>query len=528
MASSGSEGEANERPQTRRRTKKSGSQVFDIPSTAENTPAKRKRGRPPGSGKKAETTPNGNHVNPETPSKGKGRVLFSAPSGSVGKGPASRLASVKDLSPSDDEGAEDLLVRQIREEKEADSDLSGDVPSDGEAVSASATPSKKGSRRRGKERSPTSPDLPPYEHYFWQNRPGRVKLSNKPLPVPLLTHEECHEHLASYKDPHSGAYESLRQVHIKSFPQWHFELSEDFNICLFGYGSKRRLVTDFAEFLYERLPRPPKIFVINGYTQNLNLRHALTTLATLIYDCKPTDLPGDLGSQPQDILNSMLNQMTENPPEDPVFVFVNSLDAVPLRRSPIPTLFAQLASHPSIHLLATCDTPNFPLLWDVALREQYCWVFHDTTTFQTFAGVEIPNVVDEVNELLGRSGRSIKGKGGAGFVLRSLPENARNLYRVLVAEILAGSSEGMDEIGEAIEGGDDTGNGGELRGVERKALYQKAVEEFICSNEMGFGQLLNEFYDHDMLVDRRDVDGTKTLGVPWRRDECEELLEELL
>lgn len=121
-----------------------------------------------------------------------------------------------------------------------------------------------------------------------------------------------------------------------------------------------------------------------------------------------------------------------------------------------------------------------------------------------------------------------------GFVLRSLPENARNLYRVLVAEILAQMSEvedaelgggGSDEEGDA--GGGGVGKGGEV-GVDYRVLYQKVVEEFICSNEMAFRQLLKEFHDHDMVVSRRGGAGTEVLGVPFRREEMEGILEDLM
>jgi len=121
-----------------------------------------------------------------------------------------------------------------------------------------------------------------------------------------------------------------------------------------------------------------------------------------------------------------------------------------------------------------------------------------------------------------------------GFVLRSLPENARNLYRVLVAEILAQMSEvedarlgdgGSDKEGDA--GGGGGRKGGEM-GVDYRVLYQKVVEEFICSNEMAFRQLLKEFHDHDMVVSRRDGAGTEVLGVPFRREEMEGILEDLM
>lgn len=147
------------------------------------------------------------------------------------------------------------------------------------------------------------------------------------------------------------------------------------------------------------------------------------------------------------------------------------------------------------------------------------------------------SVVDDVNELLGRTGRTVKGKEGVGFVLRSLPENARNLYRVLVAEVLAGLDEGVggrEDAGHSDEDDDGDEHGtrkmvsSEGGAVEYRVLYQKAVEEFICSSEMAFRTLLKEFHDHQMIVSRKDAIGTEMLGVPFRREEMEAILEDLL
>lgn len=521
MESSESEVDSNGVAQRPRRYKKTGDKVFDVPSTAENTPVKRKRGRPPGSGKKSQSNTIAQN-DAETPTRKKYRDVDSPKEAGLKSKVKADISAV--TSADESEPNEDILIRTIREEEDGSSALSEDGDMEIDATSGAATPSKGTPRKRKKARSPTpSQDLAPHERYFWQNRQGRAKTSNNTLSVHLLTHEEYNEQISSYKDPHTDAYENLIGIHMRSFPQWQFELSESFNICLYGYGSKRRLVTAFAQYLNDHLPSQPKIFIVNGYTQNINLRHVFMSFASLVHGCKSSELPSGFGSAPSDILSFALDHLTAKPPKAPIYVFINSLDAASLRRSSAVAIFARLAAHASVHVLATCDTPNFPLLWDTRLQEQYNWVYHDTTTFQSFAGVEIPSVVDEVNELLGRSGRSIKGKAGAGFVLKSLPENARNLYRVLITELLSNNDDAMDLDNPS----DGVKRSTELGGLERKTLYNKAVEEFICSNEMGFGQLLNEFYDHDMLVDK-DLDGVKVLGVPFRREECEEILEELM
>ena len=535
-----------ERISTRKRTRAglangihSGDDATSHMNPPEETPTKARRGRPPGSAQKVKALPNG--AGPEsrlgTPSKSKGKDLFSTPvkfaSGANGHsatpiaGNADRSARRKSarnivertatdgFSDEEDAEVEDLLARKIWEADEAESDDEQEE-ADGELGAddiVPAAPSKRKSGRRKK--SPTPPqNLPPHEQYFWQHRPGTIKTSNNTLSsLSLLTHEEYHNQISAYEDPHTSSYAFLHSLHSRSFPQWRFELSQSFNICLYGYGSKRKLVTAFAKYLHTKSPSdPPGILIINGYTPTLTLRQVLHTLATLVFDCTPSTLPTKLGTQPREIITTLMNHLSTSPPPSPYFVFINSLDAPPLRRSPNPSLLAQLAASPHIHLLATCDTPNFPLLWDTNLRDQYNFLFHDTTTLESHTPVEIGSVIDDVNELLGRSGRSVKGKEGVGFVLRSLPENARSLYRVLIAELLAA----MDEEG-----------GGE-GGVVYKVLYQKVAEEFICSNEMGFRQLLKEFYDHQMVVSRRDGSGVEVLGVPWRREEMEAILEDLV
>ncbi|KAI4118919.1 MAG: hypothetical protein LQ345_001106 [Seirophora villosa] len=550
---------------------------------APETPSKRRRGRPPGSTTKPKptvntplkqatprSTPKGNKPF-ETPSKAK-------PASSINAGDevgnpvvrnadrSARRKSVRTLihqngTLDDDQDEEvdeeDSLAKRIWDvdEGEEEDDVvrgSSDKDSVPDPV-LPVTPSKTGRKGPRRKRTPTPPqDLPPHEQYFFQNRAGNTKTSNNTFSsLSLLSHDQYHKQINSYKDPHASSYAFLHSLHSRSFPQWRFELSQSFNICLYGYGSKRHLTSSFAAYLHSHShhhhPTAPKIVVTNGYIPTLTIRQILTTIACTIHNCpSPSSLPIKLPAQPQQILDTILNELSSSAPPSPIYLLINSLDAPPLRRPPAPSLLAQLASSPHIRLLATCDTPNFPLLWDTNLREQYNWLFHDATTYISYGGAEIEDVVEEVNELMGRSGRRIKGKEGVGFVLRSLPENARALYRVLVSELLSQGAEGLegDGVFEDDEEGLGEGGGllgtphrlkkgrrgrmGEVGGIEYRALYQKVVEDFICSNEMGFRQLLKEFHDHQMIVSRRDVTGAEMLTLPFRKEEMEAILEDLV
>ncbi|KAL6233834.1 hypothetical protein BDW75DRAFT_181213 [Aspergillus navahoensis] len=390
------------------------------------------------------------------------------------------------------------------------------------------TPKRRAGRPKGakNKRSPTPEgDLPSHERYFFQNRAGPPRTSNNNLnKVNLLTHEEYFEKHAQYQDPCKREIAFLIDLHRRSFPQWHFEFSQGFNICLYGYGSKRRLTQSFADWLYRKhSSTPPSVVIVNGHTPNISIRSIFATIVAAVLGA---DIPSKMGSQPIEVLELLQSALRSRPDQTPITVFINSIDAPSLRRATNQALLARLAATPKIHLLATADTPNFLLMWDISLRDQFNFVFHDCTTFTPF-DAEF-DVVEEVHNLLGRKGRRVGGKEGVEFVLKSLPENAQNLYRLLLTELLSMMDEdhnGDDDIdngeGAAESSKDETG-------IEFRALYQKASEEFIASSEMMFRTLLKEFHDHQMITSRMDASGMEILSVPLSRNEMEGVLEDLV
>ncbi|KAM0335663.1 hypothetical protein ACHAQA_000712 [Verticillium albo-atrum] len=467
--------------------------VYDVPDDDEITvqkvaeveqptpPPKRKRGRP-----RKDATPLVHAT--ATPSKLRQSQTFETPTKSTGvngftprkKAAVDRSAKRKsaraliervvgdDVS---EEEEEDGLARAIYESSEDDEE------EDREAAAA-ATPSKKTPARRGrprKVRSPTPPrDLPAHEMYFEHNKPGRTKTSNNTLAsLDLLTHDEYFSIIRDYKEPHAEDLAFLQSLHEGSFGQWSFELAEGFGLCLFGLGSKRSLLTRFAEHTYAKIQHHSrhKIVVVNGYVHTITLRDILTTIASAL----ELDPAQKLPAQPPAMLQVLSSHLTDSGMT--LTLLLNSIDAPTLRRPATQQALAALAAHPQIRFICSADTPDFAVLWDAALRASFNFLFHDTTTFAAPAAELDP--VDDVHDLLGRRARAINGKEGVVFVLASLPENAKNLFRLLVAEVLIAADDGDD--------------GDESAGVEYRMLYNKAVEEFICSSEMAFRTLLKEY-----------------------------------
>ncbi|KAK3327258.1 origin recognition complex subunit 2-domain-containing protein [Cercophora scortea] len=508
----------------------------------EPTPVKKRLGRPPGSKNGGGGTPNGKTSTPsaarrkpaaaaETPLKLNGALNgIDTPSRRNFADRSARRKSARALIDrvvgDEISDEEEGIAREIYESSENDDDdneQESPDERDEDHPTAATTPSKTPARRGRKpgtgtarKRSPTPPrDLPPQEPYFYHNKPGRAKTSNNTLSsLDLLTHDEYFSLLRQQQqqaNQHADDVRFLQSLHAESFPQWAFELSQGFSACLYGYGSKRALIHQFAHHLSKTTgthKSPPKIVIVNGYVPTTSIRDILTILHTAIV---PPSTQRLAQGNPVAMTLTFLQTLTSLP-STTLYLLINSIDAPPLRKTSPQSILAQLASHPQIHLLCSADTPDFHLLWDSGLRSSFNFVFHDCTSFAPY---EV-DVVDEVHELLGRLARRAGGKDGVAFVLRSLPENAKSLFRLLVAEVLAMMDDG---------GGNNAGDG---PGIEYRMLYNKAVEEFICSSEMAFRTLLKEFHDHQIITSHKDSIGTELLSLPFRKEELEGILEDLM
>lgn len=497
--------------------------VKDSPVKEDDTPKPKRRGRPP----KAKPPVNGGDTptpkasrtaNFATPTKKANGVSGLTPMRQAADQSAKRKSARAfihhvvgdELTDEEDNGDFARHIIDSSDEEEDDPEGDGVTTAETSAVDEAATPSKKTPRPRGrprKVRSPTPPrDLPPHEQYFAHNKPGRPKTSGNTLAsLTLLTHDEYFTIVKETQDRHAADIEYLESLHAESFPQWTFEVSQGFGVCLYGFGSKRKLLHKLATHLHarRRADKGDKIVMVNGYAHTTTMREILSNVGSAIDPTQRIPL-----AQPPTMVQSIISQLATT--DMTLTLVINSIDAAPLRKPGYHAALAQLAAHPQIQLVCSADTPDFSLLWDIGVRSAFNFVFHDCTTFAPYA-VEL-DVVDEVNELLGRNAHRVNGREGVAFVLRSLPENAKNLFRLLVAEVLLAMEE---------EGGVET------TGVEYRMVYNKAVEEFICSSEMAFRTLLKEFHDHQIITSMKDAIGTELLSLPFRRDELEAIFEDL-
>ncbi|RVD81848.1 uncharacterized protein DFL_009695 [Arthrobotrys flagrans] len=416
---------------------------------------------------------------------------------------------------------EDNLAQRIFDDEDAGSSES-ESDDEKNAAAGTSTPAKKPRGRPKKKKEKSPPPVVAIEGptaYFEQNR-ARARPSSTTTTLPPLSPKTYFRLLEQHEDKHAADIEHLNSLHKANFDQWVFELSQGFNILLYGYGSKRKLL---MEFIKKEAALGNHVVVVNGYVGGLTIRDIVNMVVNAVVGMNHGVKFGVNVNEMMDSVLQILDEHREKDEDKSVTLLVHSIDAAALRTPQAQALLAQLSSHLAIRLIASSDNILSSLLWDSSTLTLFNFIFHDATTFVPYdleisAADESEGIVDVITGgTAGRSGRS--GAKGVKYVLASLTGNAKNLYRILIAAQLTA----MEDDG---AGKDKMGT--EAYGIAYRTLYQKGLEEFVCSSDLVFKTLLKEFYDHQMVTSRKDLQGSEVLWAPFRKEELESILEDIM
>ncbi|KAI5790119.1 origin recognition complex subunit 2-domain-containing protein [Geopyxis carbonaria] len=425
----------------------------------------------------------------------------------------------RDLSGADDDDSEDALARRIYGSDGSDGSDDDEDSEDAAAAAAAAAKQKQKPqpKRRGRPKKAAAPEPAPapepepassafegVDSYFHQNRKARAATSSATLAtLPPLDHSAYFGALRGHAPDHAPARAALLAGYRGCFDQWAFELASGFNLLLYGYGSKRALLLAFAAHVYTT---PGSVVVFNGYNAAAGVKDLLTMLAA--------STGAGTAASPNEQLDAILARL-DAAATPRTHVVMHNIDGESVRGERAQALIARLAAHPKIALVASMDHIRAPLLWDAARASQLNFLHHDCTTFEPYSA-EIP--ADEVLALVDGGGRA-GGTKGVRYVLASLPANAKRLFKVLVSHQLQAMAEDPGRGGRSS---------GEEHGIEYRVLYQRAASDFICSNDVAFRTLLKEFQDHQMVSSKKDGSGTEVLWAPFRKEDLEGILEDIV
>ncbi|KAJ3416535.1 Origin recognition complex subunit 2 [Chytridiales sp. JEL 0842] len=372
------------------------------------------------------------------------------------------------------------------------------------------------------------------DNYFSLKKSNLKTSDNTLSKLPTLSHQDYVDALARAPVKHLPHKTLLASLSAMNFAQWSFELSQGFNLLLYGYGSKENIINKFVQ---ERCWSSP-VFTLKGYLPKLNpIKDLLSKIITTLVKRDGVKGMGSLPNQVAAIANYFASDDREY---DRMYIVIHNIDGPNLRNEKAQSLLSTLVSTSppgSIRLIASIDHINAPLLWDRAMADRYRWLWKDATSFEPYT-----KETEYASVMMVQSNQKANAEG-AKHVLASLNGNAQKMFRVLAEyQIEASRSEGgggrsskkkrVDDGEERGAGGGSDSEGEEAEeifsavknGLSYNTFYHMCVENLIATNMEVFKTQLGEFRDHKIIISKKASDGEEVLYIPFNSETLQELV----
>ncbi|XP_065853237.1 origin of replication complex subunit 2 isoform X2 [Euphorbia lathyris] len=224
-----------------------------------------------------------------------------------------------------------------------------------------------------------------FSRNYFLAKEGSKKSTRKITDIDLVDEQELRAAASNVEPKHEKEVIALMNSYKKLHPRWVFELMCGFGLLMYGFGSKKALIEDFASTALTEYP----VLVINGYLHSINLK-----------------------------------QVEGN--DSFVCVVIHNIDGPALRDSENQQNVARIASCSHIRIVASIDHVNAPLLWDKKMvHTQFNWNWYHVPTFAPY---KIESVFFPL--ILAHSGTAQSAKTAA-IVIQSLTPNAQNVFKIL-------------------------------------------------------------------------------------------------
>uniref|UniRef100_A0A914UR93 Origin recognition complex subunit 2 n=1 Tax=Plectus sambesii TaxID=2011161 RepID=A0A914UR93_9BILA len=269
----------------------------------------------------------------------------------------------------------------------------------------------------------------------------------------------------------------------KDFSTWMTYLCADFNLVLYGFGTKRVLLEDFREKCLGEFD----CLTVEGYRPTITIRTVLTSLA-LHRKLISSNSAKALG--PVEWANSIRKELEEDENGDDVILIVHNIDGPALRDSQSQAALSVLATCDRIHIVASIDHVNASLMWDRKTLSRFRWVWLETPTLLSYS-VELFAGDSKLLGLSHKSGGVAHTVASLDRIWQSLTDNARKVLARL-AELASKRNVLKDPI-------------------SIWELYRVCRDDFLVTSEAVLKQQLVEFEDHRLITGKRLPDGTEAL-----------------
>jgi origin recognition complex subunit 2 len=433
--------------------------------------------------------PECNHRKPKGKGKDKGKgkgkaVAAAAPEPTRGRTTRASLAAINEdandagAASSDDNSGSDSNEGSEDEEEEDNADGDGDEDEDEEDDDEDAA--------LARQRDTTDD--------FFHNSKRSSKTSDRTLAQ--LGSERMDQYslskvLAKRKNPHAKEQAALLARLEDREEEWATQLVHGFNMLCYGFGSKKAVLMGFSSRQMNGMPQ----IVVNGYFPSLHIKQILTCITDSLLG-----FAGPFQGIPAQVA-FIVEQYGkgEGAAARGLLLIVNNIDGPMLRNETAQTALSQLAESANIHVAASIDQLNAPLMWDHEKLARFNWVWHDCTTFQSY-GVETSYEAS----LMASSG-TITVRGTM-VVMQSLTRNGRKVYWIL------------------LEHQSKFGTNAEYKGLRFSDYLGITKSQFAAHDDSRLRAYMTEFEDHKLMMCRK-TEGVEFLSVPVNRSMLASIIE---
>ncbi|KAK8711981.1 hypothetical protein V6N13_147235 [Hibiscus sabdariffa] len=206
-------------------------------------------------------------------------------------------------------------------------------------------------------------------NYFLAKEVGSSgkKSARKLGDINVVDEQELREASANIEPKHQNDIAALVNSYKSLYPKWVFDLRCGFGLLMYGFGSKKLLIEDFASTALNEY----SVVVINGYLQTVNIKQVIIALAEILLEQLKSKRKLPSGSLPNfqqsfssrsmDDIFVFLDRPEMDENDSFICVVVNNIDGPGLRDSETQQYLGRLASCSSIRVVASIDHVNASL-----------------------------------------------------------------------------------------------------------------------------------------------------------------------
>lgn len=361
-----------------------------------------------------------------------------------------------------------------------------------------------------------------FDTYFAQMA-ARANTSNNVFSnlVPALSAEEYREAITELT-PHPLKSDILSESSRNAmFKQMMLELSEGFNLICYGYGSKRSLLNSFAT---DFCASAGHVIVVNGFQPDFSLKELLVSVERL-----PGMAVDSLSSSNIENQTRRITEFFSKTSRRHLYLVIHNIDSPSLRTPKAKSCLSRLALTCCIHIVASVDHINSPLLWSASENfarkddsisrglRGFSWLWHDLTTLAPY---DFELSYADRSSISGAHGRKTRETAAAGMsqtvvsetsamhVLASVNDKAKRLFMMM----------GNTQIDAIEQAGDTPASDMQQYALGYNTLFNMARDNFIATNDTALRALLGEFRDHGLVQTSQGGSGGEALWIPLRKD----------